>query len=346
LELRKLNIEKTQQGLKTKVNRMERSSKRGKIPQQDWPSIIKRYEAGETLASIAGTYGCSPPAISYVVNRSRAREPIGGGIAQNASETLEPGLAKGHAGEMPVSEAAPQIVESLASMPVEASRFEPQQAEGRRASNEATAASDGRHVAVSHTRDQAGGHDRAQDPTDPQIDSNASNSTLGRSGTVSQNGESRRTLRVALSPDGGLRSEQQHEKRGDGDAAQAAARQPAGGQERALLVQPRGQHSGHYASANNFRTPTAEPHKAKEGDAFIDQALRKRVDEDIAVFLAAFDAALAHDSLENRTGLRQATDRLLRAGARTRIELERLEARVPLPVRDNDGRTTPSWRPR
>jgi hypothetical protein len=52
---------------------MERSSKRGKIPQQDWPSIIARYEQGETLASIARTYDCSPPAISYILSRSRAR---------------------------------------------------------------------------------------------------------------------------------------------------------------------------------------------------------------------------------------------------------------------------------
>src|SRR5207237_1048895 len=52
---------------------MERSSKRGKIPQQDWPSIMARYEAGETLANIARTYDCSPPAISYIVSRSRAR---------------------------------------------------------------------------------------------------------------------------------------------------------------------------------------------------------------------------------------------------------------------------------
>ena len=40
---------------------------------------------------------------------------------------------------------------------------------------------------------------------------------------------------------------------------------------------------------------------------------------------------------ESRTGLREATDRLLRAGARTRIELERLEARAPLPPRDKIG---------
>src|SRR5438477_10790846 len=56
---------------------MERSNKRGKIPQSDWPLIMARYEAGETLSSIARTYDCSPPAISYVVSRSRARQPGG-----------------------------------------------------------------------------------------------------------------------------------------------------------------------------------------------------------------------------------------------------------------------------
>ena len=56
---------------------MEKSSKRGKIPQSDWPLIMGRYEAGETLSSIARTYDCSPPAISYVVSRSRARQAGG-----------------------------------------------------------------------------------------------------------------------------------------------------------------------------------------------------------------------------------------------------------------------------
>src|SRR5215813_5403478 len=35
---------------------------------------MARYEAGETLSSIARTYDCSPPAISYVVSRSRSRQ--------------------------------------------------------------------------------------------------------------------------------------------------------------------------------------------------------------------------------------------------------------------------------
>ena len=86
--------------------------------------------------------------------------------------------------------------------------------------------------------------------------------------------------------------------------------------------------------------------KARESGAFIDRALRDRVDEDIAAFLAAFDAALDHDTTESRTELREATDRLLRAGARTRIELERMEARVPLHPRDASPRPSPAFRPR
>jgi hypothetical protein len=85
--------------------------------------------------------------------------------------------------------------------------------------------------------------------------------------------------------------------------------------------------------------------RGKEGSsAFIDQELRARVDTDIAAFLAAFDAALMQDTQENRSALREATDRLLRAGARTRIELERLEARLPLSTHDRGGNDPGNWR--
>jgi hypothetical protein len=98
--------------------------------------------------------------------------------------------------------------------------------------------------------------------------------------------------------------------------------------------------------ANGQSPPTARPNgngAGKEGNgSFIDRELRARVEADIAAFLAAFDAALADDSQENRSGLREATDRLLRAGARTRIELERLEARMPLPRR-NPPERQPGW---
>lgn len=85
---------------------------------------------------------------------------------------------------------------------------------------------------------------------------------------------------------------------------------------------------------------------SKEGGTFIDLALRHRVESDIAAFLEAFDAALSRDTSETRAELREATDRLLRAGARTRIELERLEARAPLPARDGSGQPESSWRQR
>jgi hypothetical protein len=88
-----------------------------------------------------------------------------------------------------------------------------------------------------------------------------------------------------------------------------------------------------------------EAPRGKDGGA-IDHVLRERVEADIAAFLSAFDAALAHDTPETRAGLREATDRLLRAGARTRIELERLEARVPLAPRERTREEFAAWRQR
>jgi hypothetical protein len=104
---------------------------------------------------------------------------------------------------------------------------------------------------------------------------------------------------------------------------------------------------GHSYAGNAARDRyEADPPRRDGGGSFIDSELRARVDTDIAAFLSAFDAALAQDTQDSRTALREATDRLLRAGARTRIELERLEARVPLPPRDGGGRSEPAWRSR
>jgi hypothetical protein len=96
---------------------MERSSKRGKIPQQDWPSIMARYEAGETLANIARTYDCSPPAISYIVSRSRAR---GAAPTPSAPPPPEPQLVKSYPTESPPRQ--PQRGEPPANGPL-ASNF-------------------------------------------------------------------------------------------------------------------------------------------------------------------------------------------------------------------------------
>src|ERR1700750_1133973 len=111
---------------------MERSSKRGKIPQQDWPSIIKRYEAGETLASIARTYDCSPPAISYILSRSRTRDFAAEKKATQEVELAEPSTSRGGVASSPGG-AAPAVMSNgeiavpimtVASNPNEASGVE------------------------------------------------------------------------------------------------------------------------------------------------------------------------------------------------------------------------------
>jgi hypothetical protein len=45
----------------------------GKIPQGEWNAIAARYSKGESLSSIARSYGCTPPAIHYILKR--VKEP-------------------------------------------------------------------------------------------------------------------------------------------------------------------------------------------------------------------------------------------------------------------------------
>jgi hypothetical protein len=336
---------------------METSSKRGKIPQKDWPLIIKRYEAGETLAAIARTYDCSPPAISYILSRSRARDAITDSAAPDAADPLQPGLIKTSneasvsvtQGEAGVDEALPHLVQAHASIPIEELDPESPRVEVTRVPNGQAAAADERTDAIATAAngpDQR--HAETRHPLDPSRDTSPVNSNLGRPAALSQSGEPRGTLHLALPQHGGHRADSQpHELRGS-NASERTASQPARDQQQALSTPPGRQLPDRNSAGddNGSVRTTTEPSRAKEGGAFIDRALRERVDEDIAAFLAAFDAALADDSVESRAALRQATDRLLRAGARTRIELERLEARVPLPPREKIGQAGSTWRPR
>ncbi len=57
--------------------------------------------------------------------------------------------------------------------------------------------------------------------------------------------------------------------------------------------------------------------------AALDPAVRERITGDIAAFLYALDAIVRAPGPENMDQLREAADRLMRAAARVRIELER-----------------------
>ena len=300
---------------------MEKSGKRGKIPQTDWPLIMARYEQGETLSSIARTYDCSPPAISYIVSRSREKS-----LPESSSQlTSEPLLVKTAAGGVPLNGSAPVEPTDDQTAPPAALRREP--------------------------------------PPEPRptAQPNGSSST--------QQSDQRRTLHLSLG--GHSNGLQNHvAPNGNGISHEPAAR-PSVAAPRPAPPQGAGERNGQRPfpppraptspepmrhSRDLFATPEGRPVPQQPRDAeplrkdnvvFIDQELRSRVDGDIAAFLAAFDAALAEDTHESRFGLREATDRLLRAGARTRIELERLEARVPLPPRDGGGEAEPAaWRHR
>ena len=303
---------------------MEKSGKRGKIPQTDWPLIMARYEAGETLSSIARTYDCSPPAISYIVSRSKAK-PAG-----EVSEQPAPEL---HLVQAPADGATPTGsagVEPTPSAPAPAAMI--------------------RREPLSETR--------------PTVAPNG----------VGANGDQRRTLHLGLGSNGGNGNghapvTSDGTANGGADGGNEAARangtvprapQPAGERTAPRPFQPPPRNPAPFDTGRNGRDLFAMPENRpmaqqpreaepgrKDNGSFIDQELRSRVDGDIAAFLAAFDAALAADTQESRFGLREATDRLLRAGARTRIELERLEARVPLSPREGIAAAGPvAWRHR
>ncbi|MGC2201163.1 MAG: hypothetical protein WA633_13595 [Stellaceae bacterium] len=44
-----------------------------KIPQGEWSAIAARYQQGESISRIAQTYGCTPPAIHYILKRNKQR---------------------------------------------------------------------------------------------------------------------------------------------------------------------------------------------------------------------------------------------------------------------------------
>lgn len=337
---------------------MEKSTKRGKIPQSDWPLIMARYEAGETLASIARTYDCSPPAISYVVSRSRARQPAPP-AATKPPVPPEPQLIKAPAAEAQAPR-PPAAGPSIAASP-EASPTPP--ANGHAAPPPASSLprQPPPHPQAEHQQPQATPQHQHHNGHAGEHAMRTGNGYAGeRNGSgaapswprppaaAQANGENRGKLHLSLgnpSP-----------ANGNGNQGGAHAAEP-GPVERQGFIRPQPPQSPERgvdgAIAGAAPPPAAyrehplrgdEPGQRKQGaGSFIDLELRARVEADISAFLAAFDGALDQDSPESRSALREATDRLLRAGARTRIELERLEARVPLPPRDGSGRGVPAW---
>jgi len=283
---------------------MEKSNKRGKIPQSDWPLIMARYEAGETLVSIARTYDCSSPAISYIVGRNRDKSAAETPVVA----TSEPQLIKAHTNGAETN--------GVATAPEPKIETEP------------TAAS------PSQMPQHRNGADRQASAATPQPSAPAGNT------------EPRPKLHLGF-------GNGHSNSNGHGNGAQHTHPDPT---PRPFQAPPKASPFDNGAGNRDFAAPRPlgqvppqmprdDASPRKDSGAAIDRDLRSRIDGDITAFLAAFDAVLAGDTLESRSGLREATDRLLRVGARTRIELERLEAKAPLPPRDGGTQAEPGgWR--
>lgn len=50
---------------------MKGPTTRGKIPLSDRPTIVARYESGESIASISRSFDCTAPAIRYLIKRTK-----------------------------------------------------------------------------------------------------------------------------------------------------------------------------------------------------------------------------------------------------------------------------------
>lgn len=79
-----------------------------KIPQGEWNAIAARYQSGESISQIARSYGCTPPAIHYILKRNRERPATAAIPARSERLPLEPAAAK-LVRARPVEPAAPPI---------------------------------------------------------------------------------------------------------------------------------------------------------------------------------------------------------------------------------------------
>jgi hypothetical protein len=64
---------------------------KGKIPRGEWPQILAKYAARETIAQIAREYACTAPAIRYIIRRSGRLD------GQSGGERSRPGRSSGGA---------------------------------------------------------------------------------------------------------------------------------------------------------------------------------------------------------------------------------------------------------
>jgi transposase-like protein len=266
-----------------------------KIPQGEWDAIAARHAQGETIARIAQDYGCTAPAIHYILKRQK----------QRARPTTE-------AGASTAAPAAPSTVAPLTSRPMPELR---PAAEVRRSSEvhalELRPAPEPRPASelrpISELRPAAELRPARTNP--PQREEVPALTIVPTAGERHASGS---------------RSEQSGEHPQLHAGAAHAIPQPA---------QPRGLEASYprdLRSPDEDRTgnPPIRP-AAKRGSALkagLDAELQNQMEEAIETFRSHMHAALTDLSPAGREKLRAAASELMRMAARTMIVLDRMSA--------------------
>jgi hypothetical protein len=64
---------------------------KGKIPRNEWPRILSKYDSGESIAQIGRDYGCTAPAIRYIIKRAGILKGDDGGSGPSSErKTSQP----------------------------------------------------------------------------------------------------------------------------------------------------------------------------------------------------------------------------------------------------------------
>lgn len=266
-----------------------------KIPQGEWDAIAARHAQGETIARIAQDYGCTAPAIHYILKRQKQRAkpaaPVAGAdtAAPAAAATVMPLNSR------PMPELRPAAGVRRAS---EVHTLE------LRPTPEPRSASEVRPIAELR----------------PAVEVRPA-----RTNQLQQ--EEMPAFAVMPAADERHANDSRPERPGDHAQfhARAAHALPQADQARGLEAYPRNLRSPDEGRTEN---PPIQP-AARRGSALkagLDAELQSQMDEAIETFRSHMHAALTDLSPTGREKLRAAASELMRMAARTMIVLDRLSA--------------------
>ena len=80
-----------------------------KIPQGEWNAIAARYQSGESISQIARSYGCTPPAIHYILKRNRQRPAAAAAMPARSERLLSEPASAQLVRARPIEPAAPAV---------------------------------------------------------------------------------------------------------------------------------------------------------------------------------------------------------------------------------------------